>query len=726
MIKLTNKKVFIKKNGEILSSHPESAKNGTMTYKILKTHNHGDENNLKLKFDSLASHDITYVGVVQTARASGLVEFPVPYILTNCHNSLCAVGGTINDDDHRFGLSAAKKYGGDYVPAHLAVIHQYLREVVAGCGKMILGTDSHTRFGPLGTMGIGEGGGEVVKQLLKRTYDIKYPEVIAVKLENEPQKGVGPQDVALALIKEVFANGFAKNKVLEFIGSGISNLSMDYRIGIDVMTTEAACLSSIWKTDSKTLEYLKQHQRQEDYEELTPDEIAEYDGLIEIDLSKIKPMIALPFHPSNAVSIEEFNANIRDIIDTVEKEGNKILGSSSFSLQQNIDNGKFRVDQAIVAGCSGGTYENIVLCSDILGDNPINNNDLTFSVYPASQPLFTRLNEMGHTNRLMRAGAIIRSAFCGPCFGAGDVPANNTLSIRHTTRNFPNREGSKPKDEQIASVALMDARSIAATVRNGGILTAATDIDFTQSKDDYVFDPSIYKARVYRGYKKPQSDVELRMGPNIKEWPEIDMMKDNMLMKVCSVIRDDVTTTDELIPSGEASSYRSNPIKLAEFTLSRKDPQYLPRAKAVAEMAKDRISVGNIDIDPETTNIGSVVVSNKPGDGSAREQAASCQRVLMGVANIAVEYATKRYRSNLVNWGIVPFTIDKETILDIQIDDYIYVSGLRQAIEKRAAEVEAKLISGDSVKDIVLKLEGLLEEEAGILLKGCLINYYSE
>ena len=712
MIKLTDTKVFLKNSKETLANYTQSAKSGTMAYKILAAHNHsGNMDNLKLKFDSLASHDITYVGVIQTAKASGLTEFPMPYVLTNCHNSLCAVGGTINEDDHQFGLSAAIKYGGDYVPAHLAVIHQYMRETMAGCGKMILGTDSHTRYGPIGTMGIGEGGGELVKQLVGRTYDTPYPEVIAVKLENTPQKGVGPQDVALALIKEVFANGFVKNKILEFVGDGVANLSMDYRIGIDVMTTEATCLSSIWVTDTKTQDYLSCHGRPNDYRELKPDEIAEYDGLIEIDLSKIKPMIALPFHPANAFTIEEFNANMLDIIN-----------QQSLNLSQNIINGKFRIDQAIIAGCAGGTYENIAVCRDILGNTPLTNHALAFSVYPASQPIFLQLNEKGITNHLMQAGAIMRTAFCGPCFGAGDVPANNSISIRHTTRNFPNREGAKPSDGQVASVALMDSRSIAATVKNGGFLTPATDIDFDETPTEYTYSPDVYTARVYYGYKKPQPSAELKFGPNIKEWPAIEPMKDNMLMKVCSVIRDEVTTTDELIPSGEASSYRSNPIKLAEFTLSRKDPEYRARAKA----ARNIPTIPHIAFSPDNTTFGSVVISNKPGDGSAREQAASCQRVLGGVANIAVTYATKRYRSNLINWGLVPFTIAQSDILNIHIDDYIYVEGLTKAIINRQHEIQAKLISADSVSHITLHLESLQDEEREILLKGCLINYYKE
>ncbi|MCL2366600.1 MAG: hydratase [Oscillospiraceae bacterium] len=752
MIKLTNQQVFIKDGKEILADYPKSAKAGTMAYKILTAHNHSEDvSNLKLKFDSLASHDITYVGVIQTAKASGLTAFPVPYILTNCHNSLCAVGGTINEDDHQFGLSAAIKYGGDYVPAHLAVIHQYMREAWAGCGKMILGTDSHTRYGPMGTMGIGEGGGELVKQLLGRTYDIQYPEIIAVKLENTPPKGVGPQDVALALIKAVFANGFVKNKVLEFIGAGITQLSMDYRIGIDVMTTEAACLSSVWMTDAKTQEYLLRHGRLSDYCELKPDEVAQYDGLIEIDLSKIKPMIAMPFHPSNAFSIEEFKANMHDIIGQIEKESAQMIAGSDqcaapYTLRHNIVDGQFHADQAIIAGCAGGTYENIAVCREILGDAPLTNHALALSIYPASQPVFLGLNENGITDHLMRMGAIMRTAFCGPCFGAGDVPANRSISIRHTTRNFPSREGARPADDQMAYVALMDARSIAATVKNGGVLTAATDIDYDEVIPGYTYHPEIYSARVYHGYKKAQPAAELKLGPNIKAWPDMEAMKDNMLIKVCSVIRDEVTTTDELIPSGEASSYRSNPIKLAEFTLSRKDPEYRARTRAIYEVAQNAAhnckvgetisipaksedaaaSVRGVEVNPCTTTIGSVIVSNKPGDGSAREQAASCQRVLGGVANIAVTYATKRYRNNLINWGIVPFTISSSDILNIHVDDYIYIEGLIESIKNQKNEIMAKHISGGTIAEITLQLESLQDEEREILLQGCLINYYRE
>ena len=726
-MKLTSGKVFLKNEDELLLGYPQSAKSGTMAYKIMTAHNHsGNDKNLQLIFDSLTSHDITYVGVTQTAKAIGLTAFPVPYVLTNCHNSLCAVGGTINKDDHQFGLSAAKKYGGDYVPAHLAVIHQYMREAMAGCGKMILGTDSHTRYGPLGTMGIGEGGGEIVKQLIGRTYDINYPDVIAVKLTGAPQNGVGSQDVALALIKAVFANGFAQNKVLEFIGSGIANLSMDYRLGIDVMTTEAACLSSIWTTDDKTHEYLHKHGRAHEYYALKPDEIAEYDGLIEIDLGQIKPMIALPFHPSNAFTIDEFNANMRDIIHHTEQEGRQMLGNDAFSLQQNMVDGKLKVSQAIVAGCAGGTYENIVACRDILQGVPLDNHALSFSVYPASQPIFYDLNHKGVMNDLMLSGAIIRTAFCGPCFGAGDVPANNSLSIRHVTRNFPNREGAKPSDGQIASVAIMDARSIAATVRNGGVLTSATSLEYNATAPEYTYNPALYKTSVYRGYNNPQPDTALQLGPNIKEWPDFDALKDNLLLRVCSVIRDEVTTTDELIPSGEASSYRSNPLKLAEFTLSRKDPGYLPRAKAVMAAAKTPVNINGVAIDPSITTIGSVIISNKPGDGSAREQAASCQRVLGGAANIAAEYATKRYRSNLINWGIVPFTVNPSDLSVIGMDDYIYIRGIRAAIANGVSVIPADLLHSDGTRTITLQLDGLLPTEQDVLLAGCLINYYRE
>jgi aconitate hydratase len=720
-IKLRDGTVFIK-NGKEVVVHGENAQSGTMAYKILSAHNvGGDMQHLKLKFDALASHDITYVSVIQTARASGMQQFPVPYVLTNCHNSLCAVGGTINADDHQFGLFAAKKYGGDFVPAHMAVIHQYMREVMAGGGKMILATDSHTRYGPLGTIAIGEGGGEIVKQLLGRTYDIEYPQIIAVKLDGKPNRGVGPMDVALTLIKETFANGFVKNKILEFVGEGVENLSIDFRNGIDVMTTETTCLSSIWKTDGRVAKYLKTHGRESDFREINPDTIAQYDGLIEIDLSKVKPMMAMPFHPSFAFSIEEFNNNPKKVLAAVEAEGRKTLGNNSFSMQDNLRGNKFHINQAIVAGCAGGTYENITEFCDIIGDTVIECPDFTFSVYPSSQPVMAHLTEKAFTNKLIKSGAIIKTAFCGPCFGAGEVPSNGGVSIRHVTRNFPNREGSKPKDGQIASVIIMDARSIAATVKNGGILTPATDVDYTVTESDYKFDNSIYAARIYRGAGKPQKDAQLKFGPGIKDWPPIEGLGDGLIMKVCCVIRDEVTTTDELIPSGETSSYRSNPMKLAEFTLSRKDPEYVARAKAVSktDFPEFTENISNI-------TVGSVVVSNKPGDGSAREQAASCQRVLGGVANIAVSYATKRYRSNLINWGMIPFTIDAKDILDINIDYFIQVPGIRQAIKGKDKEIGAMLFDGDKrhIKNIKLYIGDMTDAEREILVSGCLINYY--
>lgn len=689
--KITQGRIVLRNGTEILKGYTGCAKTGTMSYRILEKHNtSGNMEKLKIKFDCLASHDITFVNVIQTARASGLKKFPVPFTLTNCHNSLCAVGGTINADDHQFGLSAAKKYGGNFVPPHLAVIHQYMREEMAGCGKMILATDSHTRYGPLGTLAIGEGGGEIVKQLLGKPYDLNYPEIIAVKLVGKPRKGIGPMDVSLALISKVFASGFVKNKVLEFVGEGIANLSVDYRNGIDVMTTETTCLSSIWATDEKVRDYLKAHGRESEYCKLAPSEIAEYDGLIEIDLGKIEAMIAMPHHPSNALTIKEYIAK----------------------------HGASRPVQAIVAGCAGGTYENITAFADILGDKAVTSEDLTFSIYPASQPILSCLTDKGFMGNLIKSGAIVRTAFCGPCFGAGDVPPNNGISIRHVTRNFENREGSKPKDGQSASVFLMDARSIAATVACGGVLTAATDVNFKESDSRYEYNPSIYKARVYKGFKKPQN-IDLKFGPNIKDWPKFAEMKENILLKVCSVLRDEVTTTDELIPSGETSSYRSDPMKLSEFTLSRKDPGYLARTK-------DLSLPHNFKVDPATTNIGSVIVSNKPGDGSAREQAASCQRVLGGIANIAVSYATKRYRSNLINWGLVPFTISPEEMLKINVDDYVYIGNIKKAITSKADTIKAVLISKDTVRDIELRLGELTDQEREILIAGCLINYYKK
>ena len=696
----------------------------TMAYSILQAHNVSDDrNNLSIKFDAMASHDITYVGIIQTARASGLVEFPIPYALTNCHNSLCAVGGTINEDDHSFGLSAAKKYGGIYVPAHLAVIHQYMREMMTGCGKMILGSDSHTRYGALGTMAMGEGGPELVKQLLGRTYDIKYPGVCLVYLKGEVPHGVGPHDVALAVIGKVFRQGFVKNMVLEFAGPGVSGLSMDFRNGIDVMTTETACLSSIWTTDEKTREYFRIHGREEDYRELKPGNGALYDRLIEVDLSLVKPMIALPFHPSNTYTVREFIDNAPDILREIEKETAAMSGSLKFRLTDKVIDGNVQVDQGIIAGCAGGTYENILQAASILEGKSTGTGDFSLSVYPQSQPVYFALNNTSAINVLMNSGAVIKTAFCGPCFGAGDVPANNGLSIRHTTRNFQSREGSKPGDGQMAGVALMDARSIAATAARGGILTPADEVDYNEPADDYTFNDTIYKNRVYNGFGAGDESAELKYGPNIKDWPEFDELLDNMLLQVASVIDDEVTTTDELIPSGETSSYRSNPMKLAEFTLSRKDPGYVGRAKAALAMERQRkngelrlyqgISLGH-------TKIGSLIYANKPGDGSAREQAASCQKVLGGQANMAREYATKRYRSNLVNWGMLPFIVNQKP--DITEGDYIFIEGIRSAIENGSESIIARNITNNT--EIELLLPGLTEAERQIILDGCLINNY--
>lgn len=734
----------------------EIAKKNTMAYSIMAAHNtSGNMNYLKMKFDALASHDITYVGIVQTAKASGLNAFPIPYVLTNCHNSLCAVGGTINEDDHVFGLSAAKKYGGIYVPAHQAVIHQYMREMMAGCGKMILGSDSHTRYGALGTMAIGEGGPELVKQLLSRTYDVKYPGVIAVYLEGKPKLGVGPQDVALSIIGKVFENGFVKNKVMEFVGPGIANLTVDYRNGIDVMTTETTCLSSIWTTDEQVEEYLSIHGRKADYKALQPKDVAYYDGLIKVDLSNIEPVIALPFHPSNVYTINDLISNAKEIFSQVEADAKKVFGNNkiNFSLTDKLVDGKIKVDQGIVAGCSGGTYENIYLMGEMIKGHSTGSDDFSLSVYPASQPVFYALNQNGAINKLMEAGANIKTAFCGPCFGAGDVPSNNALSIRHTTRNFPNREGSKPSDGQISSVALMDARSITATAINGGYLTPATEIDMPVSAAPYHYNSKIYEHRIYQGYEQPNSELDLKFGPNIKEWPEMIKLTDNLLLKVASVIKDPVTTTDELIPSGETSSYRSNPHRLAEFTLSRKDPEYVGRSKAIYALEKTRMSTvtdntcdcksnncicdtkalddvfniigneGSIDDLMTNTSLGSIIYANRPGDGSAREQAASCQKVLGGWGNIAIEYATKRYRSNLINWGLLPF-ITKESDLDLRVDDYIFIPNIKDVISSGKEEVEAYIIREGNKDSITLYLPELAASEREILLAGCLINYY--
>ena len=723
-------------------SKEEAAKN-TIAYGILKDHNtSGSMEKLKIKFDKLTSHDITYVGIIQTARASGLEKFPIPYVLTNCHNSLCAVGGTINEDDHMFGLTCAKKYGGIYVPPHQAVIHQFAREMLAGGGKMILGSDSHTRYGALGTMAMGEGGPELVKQLLEQTYDINMPGVVAVYLTGEPVKGVGPQDIALAIIGEVFANGYVKNKVMEFVGPGVANLSVDYRIGVDVMTTETTCLSSIWATDEKVKEFYDIHGRVEEYKELNPGQVAYYDGMIEIDLSTIRPMIAMPFHPSNTYTIEELNANLMDILDDCEKKAQvSFNGAVDLNLKDKVRNGKLYVDQGIIAGCAGGGFENICDAADILAGSSIGPDEFTLSVYPASTPIYMELVKNGAVAKLMETGAIVKTAFCGPCFGAGDTPANNAFSIRHSTRNFPNREGSKVQNGQIASVALMDARSIAATAANKGYLTAATDVDVNFSKPKYFFDKTIYENRVFDSHGVADPSVEIQMGPNIKDWPKMVALTDNLILKVVSEIHDPVTTTDELIPSGETSSYRSNPLGLAEFTLSRKDPAYVGRAKEVqkAEAAReageepyavlpelkaavDAIRTQFPDINEENTGIGSTIFAVKPGDGSAREQAASCQKVLGGWANIANEYATKRYRSNLINWGMLPFII-KEGELPFANGDYLFVPEIRKAVEEKTPEVKAYAVKDGQLTEFSLTVGDLTDEEREIIRKGCLINY---
>ena len=740
MVKLIKKGVYytegrIVKEAQAFftSDKKEAAVKNTLSYAILKAHNAGDEENLRIRFDAIASHDITYVGIIQTAKASGLKEFPIPYTLTNCHNSLCAVGGTINEDDHVFGLSAAKKYGGDYVPAHIAVIHQYMRECAAKCGAMILGSDSHTRYGALGTMAVGEGGPELVKQLLRQTYDVKRPPVIAVYLKGKLRKGVGPQDVALALVKATFASGFVKNKILEFVGPGIANLSMDYRIGIDVMTTETTCLSSIWETDEKTQEYFRIHGREGDYKKLTVTQPAYYDGAVVIDLSRVEPMIALPFHPSNAYTIREFLENPVELLKKAEEQGRKLKGDDSFTLTDKVKDGKVYVDQGVIAGCAGGGYENVAEAAEILRGRSVGTGEFALSVYPASQPVYKALTEGGCVGTLMEAGAVVKTAFCGPCFGAGDVPANNGLSIRHTTRNFENREGSKPAAGQLAAVALMDARSIAATAANGGVLTSALDYEYNKRIKKYKYDGKIYENRVYHGAGKPDPSAELVYGPNIADWPEQIALGKNLLMKVVSVLTDPVTTTDELIPSGETSSYRSNPMKLAEFALSRKDPGYVARAKAVAAEEKARREAGALPesvlaglggfVPEEGTIYGSVVVSNKPGDGSAREQAASCQRVLGGVANICREYATKRYRSNLINWGMLPFTAAK---IDLSVGDYVYIPNIADAVATGEERVVATVISGGRTRDVALELGALTGDECKILLVGCLINYNKE
>ena len=708
----------------------EEAQRNTLSYGILRAHNTGSEEQLRLRFDAIASHDITYVGIIQTAKASGLTAFPIPYTLTNCHNSLCAVGGTINEDDHVFGLSAAKKYGGDYVPAHLAVIHQYMRECAAKCGAMILGSDSHTRYGALGTMAVGEGGPELVKQLLRQTYDVKRPPVVAVYLKGKLRKGVGPQDVAIALVKATFQKGFVKNKILEFIGPGIANLSMDYRIGIDVMTTETTCLSSIWETDDRTREYYAVHGREGDYKEMKVASPAYYDGAVTIDLSRVEPMIALPFHPSNAYTLREFLADPLPILKKVEEQGRKLKGDDSFTLTDKVRDGKVYVDQGVIAGCAGGGYENVAEAAEILRDKSVGTGAFALSVYPASQPVYKALTEGGYVGTLFDAGVVVKTAFCGPCFGAGDVPANNGLSIRHTTRNFENREGSKPSQGQLAAVALMDARSIAATAVNGGVLTSALDLPYNRRIRKYRYDGKIYENRVYHGAGHPDASAQLVYGPNIADWPEQIALGKNLLMKVVSVLADPVTTTDELIPSGETSSYRSNPMKLSEFALSRKDPAYVGRAKAVRADEEARRAAGALPGDvlaelgsfvpAEGTVYGSVVVSNRPGDGSAREQAASCQRVLGGVANVCLEYATKRYRSNLINWGMLPFTAKK---IDLKVGDYLYIADIAEGIAAGEERFIAKVVSDGKTRDIVLETGALTKEERAILLAGCLINY---
>lgn len=724
------------------AANKAEAKKGTIAYSILSAHNVSDNmDKLRIKFDAMTSHDITFVGIVQTAKASGMERFPLPYVLTNCHNSLCAVGGTINEDDHVFGLSAAKKYGGIYVPPHMAVIHQYMRETMAGCGRMILGSDSHTRYGALGTMAVGEGGGELVKQLLCDTYDIAYPGVVAIYLDGKPQPGVGPQDIALAIIGAVFKNGYVKNKVMEFVGPGVASMRTDYRNGVDVMTTETTCLSSIWRTDEDTKQFLTMHGRPDAYKELNPADVAYYDGMVYVDLSTVKPMIALPFHPSHTYEIDELNANLGDILREVEKTEHLIADNPQlgFSLTDKIVDGKLHVQQGIIAGCAGGTYSNIMEAAHILRNAHLGQDEFTLSVYPSSIPVYMDLVKKGAFTELLTAGAVIKTAFCGPCFGAGDTPANNALSIRHTTRNFPNREGSKPGNGQLAAVALMDARSIAASAANGGVLTPATDFADDYVVPEYEYDDSSYRARVYQGYNAPVDGAELVYGPNIKDWPEMSPLADNILLKVCTKIMDDVTTTDELIPSGETSSYRSNPLGLAEFTLSRRDPEYVGRSKAVDKLEKARVAgKDSAELEPELskiyaqiqeidpsmvpaeTEIGSMIYCVKPGDGSAREQAASCQRVIGGLANICREYATKRYRSNVMNWGMLPFQMKEEP--NFEIGDYIYIPNAKAALDGDMNDIKAYVL-GDTVKEISLYIADMTEDEKKIVKAGCLINY---
>ena len=730
------------KYGKKAPEKKEAARN-TIAYSILKDHNtSGNMEELKIKFDKLTSHDITFVGIIQTARASGLEKFPIPYVLTNCHNSLCAVGGTINEDDHMFGLTCAKRYGGVYVPPHQAVIHQFAREMLAEGGKMILGSDSHTRYGALGTMAMGEGGPELVKQLLGRTYDIKCPEVVGIYMTGKPVPGVGPQDVALAIIGAVFANGYVKNKVMEFVGPGVDNLSADFRIGVDVMTTETTCLSSIWKTDSAIQDFYTIHGRSQDYKELNPGEVTYYDGLVHVELDKIRPMIAMPFHPSNTYTIEELNANLMDILDDVEKKAQVSLdGKIPYTLKDKVRDGKLYVEQGIIAGCAGGGFENICDAADILRGSSIGYDAFTLSIYPASTPIYMELAKNGVLADLIETGAVVKTAFCGPCFGAGDTPANNALSIRHSTRNFPNREGSKIQNGQISSVALMDARSIAATAANKGQLTPATEFAGEYRHPQYYFDKTIYENRVFDSKGKADPTVEIQFGPNIKDWPEMPGLTDNLVLKVVSEIHDPVTTTDELIPSGETSSYRSNPLKLAEFALSRKDPAYVRLAKEVQEAEKaretgecpacalnelkpvwDKIKEAYPEMNRENTGVGSTIFAVKPGDGSAREQAASCQKVLGGWANIANEYATKRYRSNLINWGMLPFLI-QEGELPFKKGDYLFIPDIRKVVEEGRKEIKAYTV-GDTLKEFTLGLGDMTEDEREIILEGCLINYY--
>ena len=762
MLKLYDKGVYLLNGTEIVEEKeavaaktgkdvtPQEAAKNTMAYNILAAHNtSGNMDRLQIKFDKLTSHDITFVGIIQTARASGLEKFPIPYVLTNCHNSLCAVGGTINEDDHMFGLTCAKKYGGVYVPPHQAVIHQFAREMLAGGGKMILGSDSHTRYGALGTIAMGEGGPELVKQLLNKTYDIKMPGIVGIYLDGEPMKGVGPQDVALAIIGATFGNGYVNNKVMEFVGPGVSKLSADFRIGIDVMTTETTCLSSIWKTDDKIKEFYDIHGRSEDYKELNPGAVAYYDGMVYVNLSEIKPMIAMPFHPSNVYTIDEVRTNLKDILHDVEQKALVSLdGAVNYSLQDKIVNGQLYVDQGIIAGCAGGGFENICAAADIIKGHYIGSDEFTFSVYPASTPIYMELVKNGAVADLMEAGTIVKTAFCGPCFGAGDTPANNAFSIRHSTRNFPNREGSKVQKGQVASVALMDARSIAATAANKGFLTAATDVDVNFSKPKYFFDKNIYANRVFDSKGVADPSVEIQFGPNIKDWPAMSALPENMVLKVVSEIHDPVTTTDELIPSGETSSFRSNPLGLAEFALSRKDPQYVGRAKEI-QKAQKALEAGNCPLEaveelkpvmdvidkvfPETKfednhsngeiGFGSTIFAVKPGDGSAREQAASCQKVLGGWANIANEYATKRYRSNLINWGMLPFIIP-EGELPFKNLDYLYIPNIRKAVEDKQSEITAYVIKDGKAEEFKLGLGAMTDDEREIILKGCLINYY--